>query len=591
MSQDSFQPRYGATQTAVAEQEYAPVDGGAGSPESGSRSNATRYLCAAAHLDERFRSKVLREVLEHRHRAVAPSYGFDLRPVLAHCLAADRRAIGRDALLTLIAVVSLIFAFSATITTLINVAIVGVLVRLLTPRFGRRLSLRTAGTLLVVLVLLAWVVVIPWLISVAQQIALPDFNSPDGFTSSDGFTSPDEFSQPPSFVSDFSLGLLFVAILWLVLTGVRLQTHNTLVNTLRAGRFNPRRVPPLNHTQEERVSYIDEAQHGNLTIYAESRADRPFVGSGWVVESWSLALPLVPDQQSADPGRQQRPLTPDVLHTELRERIADLADPRLPADQRVSGLRIEDRVFLAGVLSADHPGVDRRTRSPVYRLTRDEIRDVMHRERGALRHYQSVRVLSWEGELAVTVFAHFGLEGHLLVIEFVATVLPGILPEYRAVDQLDRLSLFSGSAIAAKALIELPFVLAKAPINLGRAATRAVTSVLAGEREQQRAASQLAYDYGARFSVRELAAIAPERVYFQFSDALRHIGVVERRATDAIAELLREHGYSDSEFRRKSEIYAQNFFTGNTFNNSAFATGQGGVAKTVNSALQRNLHT
>jgi hypothetical protein len=60
----------------------------------------TRYLCAAAYLHRRFADDVITKVLEEEHRAVAPSYGVDIVPVVRHCLTAQRRRLTRDAVLT-----------------------------------------------------------------------------------------------------------------------------------------------------------------------------------------------------------------------------------------------------------------------------------------------------------------------------------------------------------------------------------------------------------------------------------------------------------------------------------------------------------
>lgn len=53
-------------------------------------SNATRLLCAGTYLDAVYRATVIRELLTHRFRVVAPSYGYDAVPVLGHALAARR---------------------------------------------------------------------------------------------------------------------------------------------------------------------------------------------------------------------------------------------------------------------------------------------------------------------------------------------------------------------------------------------------------------------------------------------------------------------------------------------------------------------
>jgi hypothetical protein len=53
--------------------------------------NVTRLLCAGVHLDPRFRRQVLDHLLKQRHRFTAPAYGYDCVAVLAHALCARRR--------------------------------------------------------------------------------------------------------------------------------------------------------------------------------------------------------------------------------------------------------------------------------------------------------------------------------------------------------------------------------------------------------------------------------------------------------------------------------------------------------------------
>lgn len=61
-----------------------------GRPFGDTTSNATRLLCAGTYLNPVYRATVIRELLTHRFRVVAPSYGYDAVPVLAHALAARR---------------------------------------------------------------------------------------------------------------------------------------------------------------------------------------------------------------------------------------------------------------------------------------------------------------------------------------------------------------------------------------------------------------------------------------------------------------------------------------------------------------------
>ncbi|HET9170287.1 MAG TPA: hypothetical protein VFN97_12665 [Actinospica sp.] len=56
-------------------------------------SNVTRLLCAGTYLDDGYRRSVIQELLIERYRQIAPSYGYDVVPVLGHALAARQRRI------------------------------------------------------------------------------------------------------------------------------------------------------------------------------------------------------------------------------------------------------------------------------------------------------------------------------------------------------------------------------------------------------------------------------------------------------------------------------------------------------------------
>src|SRR5437763_8035121 len=58
--------------------------------------DATRYLCAGAELDETYADQIMSEVFGRPNRAVAPSYGIDLVPIVRHCLIGRRRRAVRD---------------------------------------------------------------------------------------------------------------------------------------------------------------------------------------------------------------------------------------------------------------------------------------------------------------------------------------------------------------------------------------------------------------------------------------------------------------------------------------------------------------
>src|SRR5438105_2189058 len=120
-----------------------------------SYSDATRYLCAGAELDEDFALGVIRELFAQPKRAVAPSYGIDVVPIVKHALKGRRRRAIRDIALMLLLLPLLVFF---PIPTLLAVALV---ILLQVANLQSRLQGRVAGLALA----LAGIVVAAWWLS------------------------------------------------------------------------------------------------------------------------------------------------------------------------------------------------------------------------------------------------------------------------------------------------------------------------------------------------------------------------------------------------------------------------------------------
>jgi hypothetical protein len=69
---------------------------------------ATRYLCAAVHMDSSLADTLIREIVDEEHRGIASSPGVDLAAVLRHALDARRRQVARDAALATTLIVLLV---------------------------------------------------------------------------------------------------------------------------------------------------------------------------------------------------------------------------------------------------------------------------------------------------------------------------------------------------------------------------------------------------------------------------------------------------------------------------------------------------
>ena len=152
------------------------------------------------------------------------------------------------------------------------------------------------------------------------------------------------------------------------------------------------------------------------------RVENPLAGLGSeaaAIEHFVRQARAAPDLEVSFDAR--------VLYERPRDGLVALGHPSLPAHERINRLSVQDRVFVAGLLSPDSPYLDGHRR-PLFRLPADAIQAIDHTERGQVRHYQTLRMAAWRGEMEVTTFLYIGVRGDMLFVEFVATELPGIHP-------------------------------------------------------------------------------------------------------------------------------------------------------------------
>lgn len=74
----------------------------------------TRYLCAAAEISSKFRTKVFEQIIDNTIRYIAPSYGVDVPLVARHCLRAQMRDFIVETLLSLILLWTLISSIKSS---------------------------------------------------------------------------------------------------------------------------------------------------------------------------------------------------------------------------------------------------------------------------------------------------------------------------------------------------------------------------------------------------------------------------------------------------------------------------------------------
>ncbi|WP_327028336.1 hypothetical protein OG989_22525 [Micromonospora sp. NBC_01740] len=502
-------------------------------PDAGSE--ATRYLCAAAHTDDAFTERVLAEVFDDDLRAVAPSVGFDLGTVLRHCLSARRRRRLRDVGLLVVGGLAVLLAPLATVLVGVTMAVGSSLAPLRPGRngpVGPFLSMIAIATVSLVLVF--------------QLGAATPGDDPAGL--------------PGWVVGRPWLALPAGLVAYLVLVGHLLGTRRLLVTRLRRARFRP--GPPdvasLPARDAERLAAVDRAQGGNVTVYG---GYTPFVGHGTPVAGWSFALPILADAHgpvgSVPTGDVSAPAPFTVVelidHVRARLAAVRLGQAGDPTPERLAGLLLEDRVFVCGDrLTGDARLLPHRERMPRQRWSDDEVREVAGRPQGAARHYLCALVPSWGGEVVASTFLHFSTDGQVLYLECARTVLEPPRQGYHDVDRLTEwLPVSQLAQVLATGTERLLPTALGAPLRLLRDLVRGAARGRRQARLRQLAREDLGYDYGAQVGVREVASGAEYHNYFQVLDAAKHLKVVERHVLAAIMDFLDARGVDTAEFRNR----------------------------------------
>ncbi|MDX3387448.1 hypothetical protein PV682_39300 [Streptomyces niveiscabiei] len=467
---------------------------------------ATRLLSAGTYLDAGYRRAVIRELLHNYPRVVAPSYGYDAVSVLAHALAARRL-----------------------------------------HRLQWAVGLGSAFVV--------------WLLLVLG-------------------------------VLNFLLAALFLVwALWAVAYLRRIVTLHTLMTRLKEtrpdGGFDGA-YPADRALTDTVVHKIDHEQSSGSGLVFYS-GFRPFVGAGELLREWSNAQLLLGARKKRIDTRTKADGGGATLDLEAREtpvpftvrEITDYVAARMRAelrdevrgDERIEGLTVEQRRFTTAIRTND------RTRGPGWsRLPGvDDLPEIHWREDyDSAREYLCVRVGSWNEELVTSVFVGFDLKGDTLHTEFYTYVLGPLVDDFHLADRLP--DAFDGRLAVrvawgmVKAVPMRVLALALSPLYLvperflpasvrrllrpGRsrasvgAGTEVRTAVVDNSEFQLGRYATEAVDCGALTSVREMATSTTYHHFFQKTDAVKYMQIVQRRTLQNIRAFLAEHNIDLAEHDR-----------------------------------------
>ncbi|MFI1678292.1 hypothetical protein [Streptomyces sp. NPDC020607] len=484
---------------------------------------ATRRMCAGVYLDAQYRTAVIQQVYNARKRRVAPSYGYDLVPVLAHAWRAWWLAAITDALILAVLCAAYVArpaaAFFAT-AVLVDLTLLVSFAARSSGRAGVPPSTHEKHILVAA--------------ALATVVALAVLVANDG--------------------SRGSAAAAVIAVTPCLILATASVLRQLALNGLRAGLEADR---PLRTNR--RLSVIDGQQRHPIVVYT---AKEPFIGSGRRLGTWSFAQRLVETKGiggEKDVEFTKKPFPTWDLVEELRRAITALGTEDDP-ETRLPGLMVADSLFVEGRYAmgyahelAGAPGADL-------------VRHMLDSPSETARHYLTCRVESWGGDLVTTIFVHVSLQGRTLYIEFTTCGLAPTRLEYHAVDVVGRTGRMAVVRAAFVGLLHLP-VAARAPLRLLGDVSLLLGSLGAAP-DATAASLKRGNNIGALISARELASIEADESYFQTFDVAKHSKVIERRLLATVGEFLKEHGVDTTEFLQRATAI---------LNNGVINTGSGNV--------------
>jgi len=524
------------------------------------RDDATRYLCAAAHLDPAFADQAIREFLTEPLRAIPPTPAVDAVTVLREAVAARRRRLLRDWLLLLILI---LFAVSG-IAVMAGWLLFGIVVSM---AGAARSEARSHNVKLV------WAT---GLIGVAAALLLV---APGILGALLGTTLPG-LSLSGLMPGPFSVLLGLLALTVLVLD--RYALSYLLTRSFRRGTFVSmptvdtwpgecwvRTIGQTGRRARE-LARVARARHGgNLIAY---RGFEPFAGAGTRGEAVAMPIPLEPVQPDED-GDDAPPSEPETFSlTALYEHVAaallELRDsPSLAPSGRLAGLTEYGLVVapVAEVLVnfADPasrivlPGLDQ---PPAQNIPPDMLADLIEHPLEWLRYFRCFQLETWNRDVTVSMFLHFGASERMLYLEWIPFVLYPIAARYRVADHLP-VEPLGPLRDALVDWLRLPSALPGRFISM----VRRIRPI------KVRPGLVLPEKYGTSYGLRELAANTGPNNYFQEADVTRYLQLLTGRMIRAIGQFLEGRGIEVTEFMAQAQTVGDQY----TFNGPVEATSIG----------------
>jgi hypothetical protein len=362
----------------------------------------------------------------------------------------------------------------------------------------------------------------------------------------------------------------FVVLLWLAATSI-LMIEATATMRVVQPKFG------RTATLADQIQARTPEKTANVVVYS---GFSPFVGSGADLGGWSFAVDLERGKRDASIEVPKAFELAD-LYSYVGQAFEYLEIPNLRLGRKlfVSGQAIrENRDFLPGIYGP-----------PVSYVDEGIVRTYSDGDCKGVRHYLSVEVTDWEGELVVSQFIHFRKLPTKLFVELSAFLLPPLKPDFYEIDRLhsnmrpkDYFAFLVASAIKA------PFLLVFALFIVYGRISRAIGKSSANRKLRDEIEENLLFDYGAKQSLREIATSTQWRMYFQKLDKEMHQKILQQQFIDSLVDFLDTHGIDTSEIKERAMHILNNgvIVSGGSINAQGLAVGAG-AQSTIQNVMQQ----
>ncbi|RRQ75594.1 hypothetical protein CQW39_26640 [Streptomyces griseofuscus] len=509
-------------------------------------------------MDEHFRDLVIDKVCTSPHRRVAPSYGFDIIPVMRHAWrAAALTAVLRVTLLGSVIVPACAGALPASLLMACSLALLWLLRLALLihrgdrePRSERKRGQRNKERQYRHRRLLQRILPRG---KTEKSRALRRIG---GIALGPAATGLATGVAHPHHVT---IALCVGASIVVMCLGVGAMRQLQLNRILRATTLRPRRLSSRQrvadlqqrdvHTvyRRPRHSQDEGADDDDLTAFTLFGEESPFIGAGEIVYQWNppMSVQLLRHVEDDDAPLHERehPVPPFQAHElvdHLRDAVrllnTDSHDVRLPA-------QVKDRVYV----SETDVATDRSLLPQ--KLTDADLREIINSPGSRGHHFLEVTTPLEGAEYVATVLLHVSVRGRTLIISTAACVLAHTPRSFQRTAEFGQHGLIAVIWAAIRELSTIPRQVQHSwrIILYLRALFKAV--ILPPDLTSTPIRNVL---IGSRVSIRENSAQAWSKVQLEKTDILGRMKTIEQRLLRAAGDFLLTKDVDASEFNNRA---------------------------------------